>query len=44
MVDRKARVLLVGGERRVQVNDRKLRADVEVEPVEVLPLDSVGVG
>ena len=42
--DGKAQVLLVGGERRVQVNKQKLRTDVEVEPVEVVPLDFAEVG
>ena len=39
VVDGKAQVLLVGGGRRVRVGNWKLRTDVEVEPVEVLPLD-----
>ena len=37
--DGKAQVLQVGGERRVRVNKQKLRSDVEVEPVKVLPPD-----
>ena len=37
--DGKAQVLPVGGERRVRVNEQKLRTDVEVGPVEVLPPD-----
>ena len=44
VVDGKAQVLRVGGEWRVQVNNWKLRTDVEVEPVENLPLDFAGVG
>ena len=42
--DGKAQVLLVGGERRVRVNKQKLRTDVEVKPVEVLPPDFAEVG
>ena len=42
--DGKALLLLVGGERRVRVNKQKLRTDVEVEPVEVLPPDFAEVG
>ena len=37
--DGKAQELLVGGERQVRVNIQKLRADVEVELVEILPPD-----
>ena len=42
--DGKAQVLLVGGERRVMVNKKKRRTDVEVEPVEVVPPDFAEVG
>ena len=42
--DGKAQVLLVGGERRVWVNKQKLRTDVAVELVEVLPPDFADVG
>ena len=42
--DSKAQVLLVGGERRVRVNKWKLRIDVDVERVEVLPPDFAEVG
>ena len=42
--DGEAQVLLVGGERRVRVSKHKLRTDVEVEPVEILPPDFAEVG
>ena len=43
VVEGKAQILMVGGARRVQVDIRKPRTDVAVEPVEVLPHDFVKV-
>ena len=43
MVEGKAQVLLVG-EVRVRVDNRKLRTNVEVELVEILPPDFAEVG